>query len=131
MRTRLPFTAVAGALLLSVLVLSPARVAARADLVSATPTAGVVLRTSPLQVDAFFSELIAERPEYYGLTVLDSAEQPWDNLDTVLDPDDHHHLSITLQAPLPPGTYTVYWWTLSAEDGESASGQYDFTIAGT
>jgi methionine-rich copper-binding protein CopC len=130
MLTRLPFLAVAGALLLSVLLLSPIRVAARADLVSATPTADVVLRTSPLQVDAFFSELIAELPDYYGLTVRDSTDQSWDNLDTVLDPDDHHHLRLTLQAPLAPGTYTVYWWTLSAEDGESASGQYDFTIVG-
>jgi hypothetical protein len=37
-------------------------------------------------------------------------------------------MTVTLQADLPNGTYTVAWSTTSAEDGEADSGTFSFTI---
>ena len=54
-----------------------------------------------------------------------------DNQDSALDDTDRTHMTVTLQANLPPGLYNVHWWTVSDADGDAASGDYSFTIAGS
>jgi methionine-rich copper-binding protein CopC len=104
------------------------QVSAHAEYDHSVPADGATVTTAPTQVDAFFDADIQAQAGSYELNVLNASSQDVDNNDTVLDAADATHLTVTLQADLPNGTYTVEWSTVAAEDGDSADGTFSFTI---
>jgi methionine-rich copper-binding protein CopC len=117
-------------LVLSGVVLIPAAASAHASFVRGTPGPGDVLTTMPTQVDAYFAQNIRtlSGQETYALWVTDANGNQVDNNDNTLDPNNPRHMTVTLQNGLADGVYTVHWFTVSDEDGDSDSGQYTFTI---
>jgi hypothetical protein len=55
-------------------------------------------------------------------------EMQVDKGDARIDDDDRTHMLVSLREGLPAGVYTVRWWTLSAEDGDTDSGEFTFTV---
>jgi methionine-rich copper-binding protein CopC len=98
---------------------------AHADYESSTPGDGETVTTAPTQVSAVFSADL-DATGTNGLNVTNSASADVDNNDVAIGPA--NSMTITLQANLPNGTYTVAWNTTSAEDGETDEGTFSFTI---
>ena len=100
-------------------------VAAHAQLVASSPTAGEVLVSAPAELRLTFSEPLEERfssadlADARGATLVSRAGAP--------DPADPY----TLVVPLPPlddGVYTVTWRSLSTADGHPAEGFFTFGV---
>ncbi len=111
--------------LISWLAMSALPVSAHALLVRAVPAANATLDHSPAQVELFFSEAVD--PAFSTITVLDTNGQAVDNGDTLVDPADAAHLTVSLRS-LPDGIYTVAWKALSATDGHVTQGSFPFAV---
>jgi methionine-rich copper-binding protein CopC len=111
----------------AVLIVPVAQVFAHAEYDHSTPNAGETVTTVPTQVDVYFSQAVD--PEgAIGLNVTSAGGADVDNNDSALDPADATHMTVTLQANLANGLYTVAWNTVSAEDGDAADGTFTFAI---
>jgi methionine-rich copper-binding protein CopC len=103
---------------------------AHALLVRAEPKSGAELSPAPKQIELWFNELLEEG--FNTVTVIPAADLVAEKKTNfakgkpVLDPRDHTHLSIKLEA-LPPGDYIVEWRVLS-RDGHSAPGRSAFRV---
>jgi len=113
-------------LVLSMFVLT-STVAAHSELVKSEPEAGASLENSPPQVTAWFSEELDSQSS--TLRVFNSQNNQVDNGDGGVDLNDLDHLTMVVSLPpLPAGTYTVHWTSVSAEDGDAEEGDFTFSV---
>ena len=113
------------AVLTAILLLVPATAAAHAELDVPSPRDGATVEGTPPEVSGTFIQKI--NPDGSSLVLRDTN-------DNVVarggpDPNDLKRMVITDLPELAPGTYTVQWTTVSAEDGELARGTWSFTVA--
>jgi methionine-rich copper-binding protein CopC len=103
--------------------LASAQSLAHARLQSSTPADNAQLKEAPKTLSLSFSE--AARLARLKLT-LDGKEIP-----ISLDKDAKPGQSFTLTLPaLTPGSYTVEWAAVAADDGHVTKGTFKFSIAG-
>ena len=120
---------IVGALTL-VLAMALASVAfAHALYASSVPAANSTVGSVPSQVKALFVEGV--NPQGSSLTVTGPSGARVDLNDGHVDLNvaDRKTMVVSLKSGLGPGKYTVNWATVSADDGESASGSFVFTVA--
>lgn len=98
-------------------------------LVRSEPAAGSTVESPPEQVRAWFNEELDT--DGSTLQVLDAEGRQVDNGDGGVDLYDPEHASmvVTLPPQLPAGDYTVRWYAVVAEDGDTAEGEFSFSIA--
>lgn len=91
------------------------------------PGDGAVLTSLPAEVEIVMSQELARREGGSDIDVIgpDGAEVTTEP--ATLDLEDRRRLSVPLPSGLQPGTYTVRWKSLSAEDGDPADGELSFT----
>jgi methionine-rich copper-binding protein CopC len=112
---------------LSVLVMA-VTVAAHAKLVRAEPRPGSTVTMSPAVAHAWFNDELDVKRSLMRVTDRNGARV--DRGDGRVDLDDLDRKSMLVQLrPLTPGTYTVRWTAVSADDQYVARGTYRFTIA--
>lgn len=109
----------------AILLLNPVSVAAHAELDVATPKDGSTVEGTPREVSGTFTQNI--NPDGSSLVLRDTNDKVVGRGGP--DPDDVKRMFITDLPELAPGTYTVQWTTVSAEDGELARGTWSFTVA--
>ena len=110
------------------LLLPPAAlVSAHAAPESSVPADGEVVAESPAQITVIFRQEITRSG---GLPTLDvvSEEGELVSSNAVLNDDDRTEMTADLEPDLPDGRYSVIWHTLSAEDGEDATGAFFFYV---
>lgn len=118
------------ATILSLSMLTAGLVSAHAELDRSNPESGSTVEGAPNQVEIWFTEEIAEGSaievaDASGTSVTAAAAK----LD-LFDPD-RKHLTVELRPNLPNGLYTVTWTSISAEDGDTETDSFTFTIAGS
>ena len=119
------YSVVAIVALLALFALTPARVAAHANLAESDPAANSVLDAPPERVVIRFTEpLEAALSE---IRVLDSDGERVDLGDNALDPGDLTVMSVSVGA-LDNGTYTVAWTNVSTVDGHRVRGAFLFSV---
>lgn len=103
-------------------------VSAHAELDRSIPEAGATVKDAPKQVEIWFTQEIAEGSK---IEVKDAAGNIVHDGDAELDlmDPDRKHLTVGLKAALSSGVYTVTWTSVSAEDGDTESDSFQFTIA--
>ncbi len=102
-------------------------VSAHATLLRSDPAAAGSFTNGPAEITLWFSEEI--EVEYSRIDVLrrDGSRVLADDLAQVPDSTDPT-LRLTLADPLPEGSYTVVWSTLSAVDSHISEGYFSFTV---
>src|SRR4051794_37076629 len=108
--------ALAAALLLLTLAVTPPVALAHARLKASTPGAGEILQDSPTQVDITFTQNVQKVSGTYDLTVGRDGAGSVTSGGAALDNDDRSKLSVPLQPDLPPGRYVVNWKNVSDDD---------------
>ncbi len=101
---------------------------AHAEPERATPGDGSVLNTPPGEIVLVMTQEMARQAGANDIEVFDSQGTKVTREAAVLDPNDRRRLSVRLPADLPPGEYVVRWKTLSAEDGDTATGELRFRV---
>jgi methionine-rich copper-binding protein CopC len=109
----------------AVLLLIPSTTAAHAELDVPTPKDGATVEGTPPEVSGTFVQKI--NPDGSSLVLRDSGNKVVARGGP--DPNDLKRMVITDLPELAPGTYTVQWTTVSAEDGELDRGTWSFTVA--
>lgn len=106
----------------------PHLASAHAEPERSSPSADGVVPDAPFTVETWFTEEVDG--EATSLTVTGPDGMRVDNQDSRLDLNDpeRKHVTVTLQPGLGEGTYTVNWTSRSAEDGDTASGFFTFTV---
>ncbi|MEK7280725.1 MAG: copper resistance CopC family protein, partial [Chloroflexota bacterium] len=89
-------------------------VLAHASLLTAEPAPNTQLEEPPDRITIRFTEPLEAR--FSEIQVLNAQGQRVDNDDSSIDKTDPTSMSVTLR-PLPNGTYTVAWGTVSTVDG--------------
>ncbi len=101
---------------------------AHAEYDRSIPAADSTVDTSPAQVGVWFTEEVtsATTLEVTGPegTRVDAGDSALD----LYDPN-RQHVTVSLKPNLPPGEYTVKWTSVSAEDGDTATGEFAFGVA--
>ena len=105
-----------------------AAVLAHADYDRSVPSAGEVVSQAPHQLQVWFTQELFRREGQNSLEVYGPDDQRVDRDDAAIDDDDRKLMTVSLQSDLPNGVYTVRWRTLSADDGDDAEGEFQFTI---
>ena len=101
---------------------------AHADLESSVPAAGSTVASAPLTLDLTFTEEVAGD----GVTARvigpggDEVQAGTAELD--LNDPERRHVTLSLQANLPDGHFTVEWQTTSNLDDHAGSGSFGFTV---
>ena len=103
-------------------------VLAHADYDDAVPAAGAIVSQAPQQVQVWFTQELFRREGQNSLEVYGPDDQRVDQDDAAIDDDNRKLMTVSLQSDLPNGVYTVRWRTLSADDGDDAEGEFQFTI---
>jgi methionine-rich copper-binding protein CopC len=98
------------------------------EFVSSSPSDGVTLTSAPSRVDAYFSQDLFRQAGANNMNVTGPGGVDVDNDDAAVDEVNRKHMSVTLQAGLTSGRYTVSWNNTSDEDGDTDSGSFSFTI---
>jgi methionine-rich copper-binding protein CopC len=98
------------------------------EFVSSSPADGSTLTSPPSRVDAYFSQDLFRQAGANNMNVTGPNGADVDNNDAVVDPANRKHMSVTLQAGLTSGRYTVTWNNTSDEDGDTDSGSFSFTL---
>jgi methionine-rich copper-binding protein CopC len=111
----------------AVVSIAPSRVTAHANYDRSEPAADAVVR-APTRVDVWFTQEMFKREGENTLSVVGPNGEPVNDGSFTLDNADRTHLFIALQAGLSPGDYVVSWHTLSAVDGDTAEGEFRFTV---
>ncbi len=128
---RLRFAASAPLALLALLVApalpgaAGARVLAHAQLVASSPGAGGIVAESPDEIRLIFSEPL--EAQLTSIDVLDLNGAPVLTRVGEVDPADPYALVLT-DPQLPDGVYRITWRTLSAADGHTAEGFFNFGV---
>lgn len=102
---------------------------AHAQIISCTPGIGSTVATAPATVTCKASEGMDGKGS--SLTVVDSMGMQVDKGDSKVDLNDPDRVSISVSldsAMVKDGLYTVKWKTLSAADGDSAEGEFQFAV---
>ena len=92
-----------------------------------TPGDGAVLSTRPRSVVIETVQDMARIAQANDIQVFDSAGKQVTTQPAVIADNDRSNISVPLPSDLPVGRYTVKWKTLSADDGDAASGTFTFT----
>lgn len=106
----------------------PSVVWAHAEYDRSNPPADTAVPEAPERLDVWFTQDLFRREGENALEVTNEAGERVDLDDLVIDDADRTHASVGLPVDLPAGTYTVYWRTLSATDGDTDEGTFTFTI---
>ena len=106
----------------------PTAVLAHADYDHSVPVAGEVVLQAPQQVQVWFTQELFRREGQNSLEVYGPDEQRVDLDDFAIDDDDRKLMTVSLPPDLANGVYTVRWRSLSADDGDDANGEFQFTI---
>lgn len=123
------FTATIAALLMFG-ILSAGMVSAHAELDRSNPAADATVQGSPALVEIWFTEEIAEGSTIEVANATGQAAVAGAAKLDLFDPD-RKHLTVELEPNLPNGVYTVTWTSISAEDSDTESGTFTFTIEGS
>jgi len=94
------------------------------------PAADSSVPAAPAMIEIVFTQEIDASGTVIYVFGPDGAEV--DQGDTTLDLYDpnRERVTVSLEPDLGPGTYRVEWTSLSAEDGESDSGSFEFQVGG-
>lgn len=103
-------------------------VLAHADYDRSVPAADEVVLRAPQQVQVWFTQELFRREGQNSLEVYGPDEQRVDLDDFAIDDDDRKLMTVSLPPDLANGIYTVRWRSLSADDGDEADGEFQFTI---
>jgi methionine-rich copper-binding protein CopC len=110
----------------AVLLGDAAPAAAHARYERSEPPAGATIDGVPFVLRAWFSQELMLRST---IAVVDEAGNLVDLGDGRVDEDDPDRKAMVVSLPaLPPGTYSVNWTAVSAEDGDAESGTFTFTV---
>lgn len=103
-------------------------VGAHARLARAEPAADAVVAAAPATVKLWFTEEL--KTEGTTAEVVDAQGQRVDRGDAKVDLNDPDRklVVVSLQSDLVHGTYTVRWASVSAEDGDTERGEFQFHI---
>ncbi len=102
---------------------------AHAEISSCTPEMNSTVETAPDKVVCKTSE--AMNPDGSSLSVFDASGMQVDKKDSAVDLNDADRVTISVSldtAMVKDGVYTVKWKTVSAADGDDASGEFKFTV---
>ncbi len=105
-----------------------ATVVAHAEPAEVSPGSDANLVTAPAQVQIVMSQEMARREGSNDIDVFDTTGTEVTRIAAVIDNGDRRRITVPLPSDLAPGTYTVKWKTLSAEDGDTDEGEYTFTF---
>lgn len=103
------------------------RAYAHAELTQSTPEANATLTAAPTQVMLMFSQGVDPSGSRFTVTGPDGI--PVSQGDSQIDASNATAMSVELLPNLADGVYSVQWTSLSAEDGDEATGSFTFTIA--
>ena len=103
-------------------------VLAHADYDRSVPAADDVVLQAPQQVQVWFTQELFRREGQNSLEVFGPNEQRVDLDDAAIDDDDRKLMTVSLAPDLADGVYIVRWRTLSADDGDDAEGEFQFTV---
>ncbi|WP_322818639.1 copper resistance protein CopC [Tepidiforma sp.] len=120
------FAAGAAALMAALAVVIVA--SAHAEPSRARPGDGAVLDAPPTEVVLVMTQDMVRRPGANAIDVFDGSGNEVTAEDAQVDANDRRRLSVALPPNLPPGEYLVRWRTLSADDGDAASGELRFRV---
>jgi copper transport protein len=98
---------------------------AHANLEASTPAANTVVTSAPAEIALRFNERVAER--LTDVRVLDIFGDRVDAGDARVSVGDPTVVTVRLR-PLPDGSYTVAWRTVSAVDGHPSAGSFIFSV---
>jgi len=101
---------------------------AHAEPARITPGDGAVLASRPSQVEIEMSQELARQVGANDIDVIDASGKEVTAVAAVIDNANRRKISVPLPSDLPVGIYIVKWKTLSADDGDAASGQLGFTF---
>lgn len=108
--------------------LSVVAVFAHAEPVKVKPGQDAVLNAVPAEVVIEMSQEMARQQGANDIVVQDGAGKEVTAQPATIDNSNRKKLRVPLPAGLGPGAYTVRWRTLSADDGDTASGNYSFKV---
>lgn len=112
--------------LMAVLIAVPSA-GAHSKLVRAVPAAGATVKVPPKVVRAWFPEELD--PRRSALSVWDAKGRRVDDGKGGVDLNDLDRASMVVRLrPIGPGTYTVKWRAVSADDQNVAQGSYTFKL---
>jgi methionine-rich copper-binding protein CopC len=100
---------------------------AHAEPAQVSPGLGANVIAPPGQVEIVMSQEMAIREGANDIDVLNAEGTEVTRIAAVVDRGDRRRISVPLPSDLQPGSYTVQWKTLSAEDGDPDDGEYVFT----
>lgn len=98
---------------------------AHAKFVSSTPAPGSTVTSSPSSVTIAFTEELAAGSTGF----VSNAGRETVSAGATISTTDRHVLTISLKPGLPSGGYTVFWHSISADDGDTLDGSFSFTVA--
>lgn len=113
------------AFVMALLVIASA--SAHAEPVRVSPGDGAVLNRLPARIVIDMSQEMARSAGQNDIDVFNSAGAEVTVESAVIEDSGRKTLTVSIPAGLDPGAYVVRWKTLSAEDGDDASGQTTFT----
>lgn len=131
LRARLPVARLVLGLMAAAAAISlaaPSVVLAHAEYDRSNPPSDAPVPEAPERLDVWFTQELFRREGANALEVTNEAGERVDADDLLIDDADRRHASVGLPPDLPAGTYTVFWRTLSATDGDAAEGTFEFTI---
>lgn len=91
------------------------------------PGNGAVVTSIPAGVNIVMTQELARQPGANDIDVIAADGTEVTTEAATLDLEDRRRLMVPLPDDLTPGLYTVRWKTLSAEDGDSETGDLSFT----
>ncbi len=100
---------------------------AHAEPANIKPGDGAVLDVAPPQVQIEMTQDMARQAGANDIVVVDANGKQITTAPAVIDNVDRKKLTVALPLTLAFGTYTVQWRTLSADDGDPATGTTSFT----
>ena len=103
-------------------------VLAHADYERSVPAADEVVNQAPQQVQVWFTQDLFRREGENSLEVYGPGELRVDLDDAAIDDDDRKLMTVSLQPDLADGVYIVRWRNLSADDGDAAEGEFQFSV---
>ena len=103
-------------------------VLAHSDYDRSGPAADEVVLQAPQQVQVWFTQELFRREGKNSLEVYGPGQQRIDLDDAAIDDDDRKLMTVSLPPDLANGVYIVRWRTLSADDGDDANGEFQFTV---
>lgn len=103
---------------------------AHAELESANPAPGSSVEDAPLTLELTFTEEVATDGIDVHVVTPDDEDVHAGDAEVDLNDPSRRRVTVSLQANLPPATYTVYWRTRSAIDDDETTGAYTLTVTG-